>query len=118
MAEAGLPADAWQIVAGRGSVVGTALIDEVDYICFTGSTATGRTVGEQAGRRLIGASLELGGKNPLIVRKDADLRRRPRAASPPPSPTPARCASTSSACWSTVACTTSSGPRWSPPPRR
>ena len=75
MAEAGLPADAWQIVAGRGSVVGTALIDEVDYICFTGSTDTGRTVGEQAGRRLIGASLELGGKNPLIVRHDADLQK-------------------------------------------
>jgi succinate-semialdehyde dehydrogenase / glutarate-semialdehyde dehydrogenase len=75
MAEAGLPADAWHIVAGRGSVVGTALIDEVDYICFTGSTGTGRTVGEQAGRRLIGASLELGGKNPLIVRKDADLQK-------------------------------------------
>ena len=75
MAEAGLPADAWQVVAGRGSVVGTALIDAVDYICFTGSTSTGRTVGEQAGRRLIGASLELGGKNPLIVRHDADLQK-------------------------------------------
>lgn len=73
MGRAGLPTDLWQIVVGRGSVVGTALIEEVDYICFTGSTATGRTVGEQAGRRLIGASLELGGKNPLIVRKDADL---------------------------------------------
>ena len=75
MAEAGLPTDAWQVVAGRGSVVGTALIDAVDYICFTGSTSTGRTVGEQAGRRLIGASLELGGKNPLIVRHDADLQK-------------------------------------------
>ena len=75
MAEAGLPTDAWHVVAGRGSVVGTALIDAVDYICFTGSTSTGRTVGEQAGRRLIGASLELGGKNPLIVRKDADLQK-------------------------------------------
>ncbi len=73
MGRAGLPTDLWQIVVGRGSVVGTALIEAVDYICFTGSTATGRTVGEQAGRRLIGASLELGGKNPLIVRKDADL---------------------------------------------
>ena len=56
-------------------MVGTALIEAVDYICFTGSTGTGRTVGEQAGRRLIGASLELGGKNPLIVRKDADLKK-------------------------------------------
>lgn len=75
MARAGLPSDTWQIVAGRGSVVGTALIEAVDYICFTGSTDTGRTVGQQAGRRIIGASLELGGKNALIVRKDADLRK-------------------------------------------
>jgi succinate-semialdehyde dehydrogenase/glutarate-semialdehyde dehydrogenase len=75
MAQAGLPAGSWHIVAGRGSVVGTALIDAVDYICFTGSTSTGRVVGEQAGRRIIGASLELGGKNPLIVRQDADLQK-------------------------------------------
>jgi succinate-semialdehyde dehydrogenase/glutarate-semialdehyde dehydrogenase len=77
MSEAGLPASHWQIVTGPGAVVGGALIDTVDYICFTGSTATGRRVGEQAGRRLIGASLELGGKNPLIVRADADV---PKAA--------------------------------------
>lgn len=73
MAEAGLPSDLWHIVVGRGSVVGTALIDSVDYICFTGSTQTGRTVARQAGERLIGCSLELGGKNPLIVRADADV---------------------------------------------
>ncbi len=75
MADAGLPADLWQVVVGPGSVVGTALIDAVDFICFTGSTQTGRRVGEQAGARLIGASLELGGKNPLIVREDADLAK-------------------------------------------
>ena len=73
MAEAGAPKDLWQIVTGSGTVVGTALTDAVDVICFTGSTATGRTVAERAARRLIGASLELGGKNPLIVRADADL---------------------------------------------
>lgn len=73
MAEAGLPDDLWQIVTGSGSVVGTALIDAVDFVCFTGSTATGRTVAERAARRLIGVSLELGGKNPLIVREDADI---------------------------------------------
>lgn len=73
MAEAGLPDDLWQIVTGSGSVVGTALTDAVDFVCFTGSTATGRTVAERAARRLIGASLELGGKNPLIVREDADI---------------------------------------------
>jgi succinate-semialdehyde dehydrogenase / glutarate-semialdehyde dehydrogenase len=73
MAEAGLAADLWQIVTGSGSVVGTALVDAVDFVCFTGSTATGRTVAERAARRLVGASLELGGKNPLIVREDADV---------------------------------------------
>jgi succinate-semialdehyde dehydrogenase / glutarate-semialdehyde dehydrogenase len=73
MAEAGLPADLWQIVTGSGSVVGTALIDNVDFVCFTGSTATGRTVAARAAQRLVGASLELGGKNPLIVREDADI---------------------------------------------
>ncbi|MFL6109417.1 MAG: succinic semialdehyde dehydrogenase [Marmoricola sp.] len=80
MARAGLPTDLWQIVVGPGSVVGTALIDQVDYIGFTGSTATGRTVAEQAGKRLIGASLELGGKNPLIVRHDADLSKAAEGA--------------------------------------
>ena len=75
MDRAGLPTDLWKIVVGPGSVVGTALIDQVDYIGFTGSTATGRTVAEQAGKRLIGASLELGGKNPLIVRHDADITK-------------------------------------------
>ncbi|MFD0029481.1 succinic semialdehyde dehydrogenase [Streptomyces sp. NPDC055059] len=73
MAEAGLPAGLWQIVAGPGAEVGTALVDAVDFVCFTGSTATGRTVAERAARRLVGASLELGGKNPLIVREDADV---------------------------------------------
>jgi len=71
--EAGLPEASWQVVVGRGSVVGSALIDNVDYICFTGSTRTGRAVAERAGRRLIGASLELGGKNPVIICHDADL---------------------------------------------
>ena len=73
LSDCGLPTDLWQVVVGAGSVVGTALIDSVDYVGFTGSTATGRRVGAQAGQRLIGCSLELGGKNPLIVRADADL---------------------------------------------
>lgn len=70
---AGLPDDVWQVVAGRGSVIGPALIDEVDHLAFTGSTATGRELAAACGRRLIGASMELGGKNPMIVRADADL---------------------------------------------
>ncbi|GAA4811736.1 succinic semialdehyde dehydrogenase [Nocardioides caeni] len=73
MAEAGLPEHVWSIVAGPGAEIGEALVDHVDYVAFTGSTATGRIVAQRAAGRLIGASLELGGKNPLIVRADADL---------------------------------------------
>ncbi len=80
MAEAGLPRDLWQVVVGPGSVVGDALIGTpespaVDHICFTGSTATGRSVGRRAGEQLIAASLELGGKNPLVVLADADVTK-------------------------------------------
>ena len=71
--EAGLPDGVVTIVVGDGPTVGTALIEEVDYICFTGSTKTGKIVSAQAGARLIGASLELGGKNPMIVCADAKL---------------------------------------------
>ncbi len=75
MYEAGLPGDLFQVVTGKGRTLGTPLIDQVDFIGFTGSTEVGRTVGEQAGRRLIKASLELGGKNPMIVLDDANLER-------------------------------------------
>jgi succinate-semialdehyde dehydrogenase/glutarate-semialdehyde dehydrogenase len=69
----GLPTDLWQVVHGRGAVVGRDLIDVSDYVCFTGSTATGRTVATQCARRLIGCSLELGGKNPMVILDDADV---------------------------------------------
>jgi succinate-semialdehyde dehydrogenase / glutarate-semialdehyde dehydrogenase len=71
--EAGLPAGLFQVVTGEGSVLGTPLIEEADFLAFTGSTATGRKVAKQAGERLIGCALELGGKNPMIVLADADL---------------------------------------------
>jgi acyl-CoA reductase-like NAD-dependent aldehyde dehydrogenase len=71
--EAGLPPDVFQIVTGDGPTVGGALIDAVDYVTFTGSTATGRIVARHAAERLIGCSLELGGKNPMLVLDDADL---------------------------------------------
>ncbi|MBK8461769.1 MAG: aldehyde dehydrogenase family protein [Nigerium sp.] len=70
---AGMPEGVWTIVAGPGDAIGGALIDRVDHVCFTGSTATGRLVAARAGERLIGASLELGGKNAMIVCADADL---------------------------------------------
>jgi succinate-semialdehyde dehydrogenase/glutarate-semialdehyde dehydrogenase len=71
--EAGLPAGVFQVVPGDGPGAGAGLVDRADYISFTGSTATGRLVAQRAGARLIGCSLELGGKNPMIVREDADL---------------------------------------------
>src|SRR5690606_5566682 len=77
--EAGLPADLFLVVAGGGDV-GAALTDHVDHIAFTGSTATGRKVAARAGERLIGATLELGGKNPLYVAADADVRAAARGA--------------------------------------
>lgn len=72
---AGLPTDLWKIVLGRGSSIGDTLLDEADYVMFTGSTASGRTIAAEAGRRLIDCSLELGGKNAMIVLDDADLDR-------------------------------------------
>ena len=73
--EAGLPDDLFVVVSGSGPEAGAALVDAADYVSFTGSTETGRTVAARAARRLIGASLELGGKNAMIVRGDADLGR-------------------------------------------
>jgi acyl-CoA reductase-like NAD-dependent aldehyde dehydrogenase len=72
--ECGLPDDVLQIATGRGET-GAALVEEVDMIMFTGSTRTGRKVAEGAAKRLIPASLELGGKDPMIVLGDADLER-------------------------------------------
>ncbi|SCG08038.1 succinate-semialdehyde dehydrogenase / glutarate-semialdehyde dehydrogenase, partial [Streptomyces sp. Ncost-T6T-2b] len=78
--EAGLPRDVWQMVIGRGSSIGTPLMDNADYMMFTGSTATGRRIAGDAGKRLIGASLELGGKNPMIVLDDADIEKAAEGA--------------------------------------
>ncbi|UGY93175.1 succinic semialdehyde dehydrogenase [Streptomyces gobiensis] len=71
--EAGLPADVWQIVLGEGPVIGPEVVQRGDYISFTGSTRTGREVAQSAAARLVGCSLELGGKNAMLVLDDADL---------------------------------------------
>jgi succinate-semialdehyde dehydrogenase/glutarate-semialdehyde dehydrogenase len=73
--ECGLPAELMQVVTGSGSELGPHLIDGSDYMMFTGSTATGRTVAERAAHNLIGASMELGGKNAMIVLDDANINR-------------------------------------------
>ncbi|MHA6804716.1 succinic semialdehyde dehydrogenase [Salinifilum ghardaiensis] len=75
MHEAGLPVDVWQMVVGRGSSIGGALMAGTDYVMFTGSTASGRQIARDAGERLIGSSLELGGKNAMVVLDDADIAR-------------------------------------------
>ena len=73
--ECGMPDGVMQVVTGKGSVLGDALIDLVDMVMFTGSTPVGRHIGARCGERLIPCSLELGGKDPFIVCADADLER-------------------------------------------
>jgi succinate-semialdehyde dehydrogenase/glutarate-semialdehyde dehydrogenase len=80
MVEAGLPADLWQIVIGDGPVIGPEVVAHADYVSFTGSTRTGRDVAQRAAARLIGASMELGGKNAMIVLDDADLDKAAEGA--------------------------------------
>ncbi len=72
---AGLPAGVFNLVMGRGSVVGEALLDSPDVaaISFTGSVETGKHVAAKCAARLAKFQLEMGGKNPLIVLDDAEL---------------------------------------------
>ncbi|MGW7419965.1 succinic semialdehyde dehydrogenase [Streptomyces sp. NPDC054813] len=73
--EAGLPADVFQVVLGEGPVVGPEVVKHADYVSFTGSTRTGREVAQGAAARLVGVSLELGGKNAMLVLEDADVEK-------------------------------------------
>ena len=78
MHQAGLPDGVVNLVHGKGSGAGQFIIDAVDEglidkISFTGSTAVGKAIGEVCGRNLVSCSLELGGKNPLVVMPSADL---------------------------------------------
>ena len=77
--ECGLPENVLQVVTGSGDT-GRAVIDEADMVMFTGSTETGRKVMAQAAETITPVSLELGGKDPLIVLSDADLERAANAA--------------------------------------
>ena len=79
MREAGLPEGLLGVATGDGAT-GEALIDAVDFVMFTGSTATGRKVMERAAKTLTPVSLELGGKDPMIVCADADIDRAANAA--------------------------------------
>lgn len=69
--QAGVPRDVAPVVTGIGAELGPRLVEQVDFVMFTGSTQTGKLIASQASQRLIGYSLELGGKNPMIVLPDA-----------------------------------------------
>ena len=71
--EAGLPPHLLQVVTGSGAELGPELIERVQFVMFTGSTATGRQVAAQAAQRLVPSSMELGGKNAMLVLEDADV---------------------------------------------
>jgi succinate-semialdehyde dehydrogenase / glutarate-semialdehyde dehydrogenase len=77
---AGIPEAVWTVVHGDPAEVGNAVTDNADYVAFTGSTPTGKLVAQRAASRLIGYSLELGGKNPMIVLPGADLEKAAEAA--------------------------------------
>ncbi|MEV7421268.1 succinic semialdehyde dehydrogenase [Streptomyces sp. NPDC091212] len=78
--EAGLPAEVFQVVLGEGPVVGPELVAHADYVSFTGSTRTGREVARGAADRLVGVTLELGGKNAMLVLADADVEKAAEGA--------------------------------------
>ncbi|WP_414157467.1 aldehyde dehydrogenase family protein [Pseudomonas sp. BNK-15] len=75
ISRAGLPDGTFNLLMGRGSVVGQALLENplVNAISFTGSVDTGRLLMQTAGARFAKLQLEMGGKNPLLVMADADL---------------------------------------------
>src|SRR3954451_10823598 len=79
MKASGAPDDVFLVATGRGET-GAALVDEADMIMFTGSTKTGKKVMARAAETLTPVSLELGGKDPMIVLRDADLERAANAA--------------------------------------
>ncbi|MFJ9208178.1 succinic semialdehyde dehydrogenase [Streptomyces sp. NPDC102264] len=73
--EAGLPPEVFLVVLGEGPVIGPEVVRHADYVSFTGSTRTGREVARGAAERLVGVSLELGGKNAMLVLADADVEK-------------------------------------------
>jgi alpha-ketoglutaric semialdehyde dehydrogenase len=76
ISRSGLPKGVFNLVMGRGSVVGETFLNDrgVDAITFTGSVATGRKVASACVARMAKFQLEMGGKNPLVVLDDADLK--------------------------------------------
>ena len=73
--EAGLPREVLQVVTGEGDDVALPLVEAVDHVAFTGRVHVGRLVAGQAGERLVGCTVDLCGKNAILVLADADLDR-------------------------------------------
>lgn len=73
--EAGVPEGLFGVVSGEGAEVGPMITERGDYIMFTGSTAVGRQVAARCGERLVACSMELGGKNAMIVCEDANIKK-------------------------------------------
>ncbi|MCU0283098.1 MAG: succinic semialdehyde dehydrogenase [Candidatus Nanopelagicales bacterium] len=72
MHRAGIPRRVLQVVLGYGPQLGPELVERADYVMFTGSSTVGSRIAGRCGERLIGCSMELGGKNPMIVLEDAN----------------------------------------------
>jgi phenylacetaldehyde dehydrogenase len=104
--EVGFPEGVVNIVTGFGETAGAVLVDHpgVDKISFTGSTEVGKHIMKSAAGNLKRVTLELGGKSPVVVFPDADMKttiEAPRAAS---SSTPAKCARPARGCLRTAKC--------------
>ncbi len=76
LSHSGLPAGVFNLVMGRGSVVGEALLNDrrIDAVSFTGSVSVGQRVAQACAARMAKVQLEMGGKNPQVVLDDADLK--------------------------------------------
>ncbi|MGI8462562.1 MAG: aldehyde dehydrogenase family protein [Solirubrobacterales bacterium] len=79
MAEVGTPEGVFQVATGTGEA-GAALVEDVDFVMFTGSVVTGKKVMAKAAETLTPVALELGGKDPMVVLADADIERAANAA--------------------------------------
>jgi acyl-CoA reductase-like NAD-dependent aldehyde dehydrogenase len=80
MREVGVPEGAFLVATGPGGTIGSALLESVDMLHFTGSTEVGKGLAVEAAKRLLPITLELGGKDPMIVLRDANLERAANAA--------------------------------------
>jgi acyl-CoA reductase-like NAD-dependent aldehyde dehydrogenase len=112
--EAGVPRDAFVPVVGDGATGAALLRQPVDGVFFTGSYATGAKIAATAGRRMIKAQLELGGRTPSMSARTSTSRRPPPASPTARSTTPDSRAARSSGSTCTKRSTTPSSPRSSP----